>query len=301
MNTPPLVSAIVLFHDERSAKEAEECIKSLQKQTIADQIEIIVVDNGAKTQRIQTTKEDIINSEMQRGFGYPRPSTSSGQARAGNRTCATVDQSFPKQIQCINSEKNLGYGKGNNLGATKANGTYILIINPDNRMEASSLEKMVQFLEQHSDVGIVGPQLVFPDGTIRDSFRTFPTLTDLLIKRTPLRFIFKKRMKRYLQWDVDRTVRRDVDWMCGACLLLRKSLYQELEGFDERFFLFFEDCDLCRRCWKRNLRVVYFPEANVYDNQLRLSAGGIFSIFTKKTVRVHVASAIKYFWKWRNK
>jgi len=124
---------------------------------------------------------------------------------------------------------------------------------------------------------------------------------DVIIKRTPLRHIFSKRMKTYLQSDQNPDTIRDVDWMCGACLLLPHALYKELGGFDERFFLFFEDCDLCRRIWEKDLRVTYLPTAVAHDNEQRLSAGGILTFFTKKTVRVHTVSALKYFWKWRGK
>ncbi len=80
---------------------------------------------------------------------------------------------------------------------------------------------------------------------------------------------------------------------------MRSDLLRELHGFDERFFLFFEDTDLCRRCWKAGKRVVYFPEAQGTDRKSRLSEGGVGALLTKKTARIHLGSAIKYFWKWR--
>ncbi|HLC76321.1 MAG TPA: glycosyltransferase family 2 protein [Candidatus Peribacterales bacterium] len=261
----PLVSIVVLFHNERSAEEAVRCLKALKNQTIADQIEIILVSNAANGSALK-----IIGDER----NDPR-------------------------ITLIEAKENIGYGRGNNLGAQSATGEYLLILNPDNRLEPHALETMIAYLKEHHDVGIVGAKLIFPNGTVRDSYRSFPTLFDIFIKRTALRHLFPRRMKNYLQSDQDPTVIRDVDWMCGACLLLPRSLYEKLGGFDERFFLFFEDCDLCRRVWKMNLRVVYLPTAVANDNEQRLSAGGILSFFTKKTVRIHTASAIKYFWKWK--
>ena len=261
----PLVSAIVLFHNSRSAEEAKNCIEALKNQTIADQLEIIAVNNGA-----DKNVHKIIES-------------------------ATQDA---ENLQLIRSEKNLGYGAGNNFGAKHATGEFILIINPDNRLEPNAAEVMVRFLQKNPDIGVVGPQLIFPDGTIRDSYRTFPSPLDIIIKRTPLKKIFKNRIRRYLQWDRDSNEIGDVDWLCGACLLIKRSLFEEFGGFDERYFLFFEDCDLCRKVWGKNLRVTYLPTAKARDSEQRLSSGGVFSVFTKKTVRVHVASAVKYFWKW---
>lgn len=261
----PLASAIVLFHNQRSALEAAACVHALKNQTIANDIEIIVVNNNADPAAV-------------RSF---------------------VDSTKDRKLIFVDAGGNLGYGKGNNLGAKHATGDYILIINPDNRLEPSALETMVNYLQKHPAIGVVGPKLVFPDGTIRDSFRAFPSPIDVIIKRTPLRHIFPRRMKTYLQSDQNPDAIRDVDWMCGACLLFPRTLYEELRGFDERFFLFFEDCDLCRRIWEKGLRVTYLPTAIARDNEQRLSAGGVLTFFTKKTVRIHTASAIKYFWKWR--
>lgn len=261
------VSAIVLFHNQRSALEAAACVQALKQQTIAGNVEVIVVNNNADSDAVRSFEEKI-----------------AGQS-----------------ITLIHTGGNLGYGRGNNLGAKSAQGKYLLIINPDNRLEPNALATMVQYLGEHPDVGVVGPKLVFPDGSIRDSYRTFPHPFDVFIKRTPLRRFFPQRMKTYLQQDQNPHAIRNVDWMCGACVLFPRKLYEELRGFDERFFLFFEDCDLCRRVWEKRFRVVYLPTAVAHDNEQRLSAGGIVSFFTKKTVRAHVASAIKYFWKWRGK
>jgi N-acetylglucosaminyl-diphospho-decaprenol L-rhamnosyltransferase len=268
MTDSPLVSTIVLFHNARSASEAISCVKALMEQTIAHRIEVILVDNGAPEDAVHS-----LRSLLGRGHA----------------------------ISIVRAQGNIGYGKGNNLGAERARGEYILIINPDNRLETDALEKMVHFLQKNPHVGIVGPQLVFPDGSIRDSYRTFPTITDVLIKRTPLRFFFRERMKQYLQWDADPHETRAVDWMCGACLLMKRYIFEGLGGFDRRYFLFFEDIDLCRSTWERGLRVIYLPSAKAFDQEMRLSSGGIFSFFYKKTVRIHVVSAIKYFWKWRGK
>ena len=91
----------------------------------------------------------------------------------------------------------------------------------------------------------------------------------------------------------------DVDWLVGACLLIPRQIFQSLGGFDPRFFLFFEDIDLCRRIKSLGKRVLYVPGVKVLDRRNRLSGSSIFSLLTKKTTWIHVASAVKYFWKWR--
>ncbi|MBI4129268.1 glycosyltransferase [Candidatus Peregrinibacteria bacterium] len=124
-------------------------------------------------------------------------------------------------------------------------------------------------------------------------------MTDLLIKRTFLRHIFPGRMRRYLQWDLDPGMVRDVDWVVGACLLIRRTLLDQIGSFDPRFFLFFEDIDLCRRSWEVGKRVVYFPKVTAMDRKHRLSEGGLFSLLFHRTGRAHIRSALSYFWKWR--
>lgn len=257
----PLVSAIVLNY--RSHRDTVRCTEALQRQTIADQLEILVTDNRSDCESVP-----FIRAHLQ----------------------------GKKGVRIIENKKNGGYGWGNNTAAKSAKGEYLLIINPDNTLPDDALEKMLKFLQDHPDTGIVGPALVYPDGTVRPSARTFPRPMDLLRKRVnPKKWHeeFEAARKKHASEAF-----MDVDWMVGACLLLKTGLYREIGGFDERFFLFFEDIDLCRRIHEKGLRVVYLPQIKVLDRKGRLSGSSIFSLFTRKTTRIHVASACKYFWKW---
>jgi GT2 family glycosyltransferase len=291
----PLVSAIVLTY--RSPKDTLVCVRALLSQSIADRLEVIVVDNHSDTDSI-----GILRTQL------PHDS----------------------RVRIVETKKNLGYGKGNNFGARYAQGEYLLIINPDNVLPPDALCRMVAVMEQDAAIGILAPKLVFPSGTVRDSARAFPSFADVFIKRTALKYLFPKRLAAYTQshalYESGRgmeqhgsrgiacnaptdaseklptqyaSTSREVDWVAGACLLLRRSFYEELGGFDPRFFLFFEDIDLCRRTWGKGMKVVYDVSITVADREHRLSEGGVMTLFTKKTVRWHLASALKYFWKWR--
>ncbi len=261
---PPLVSAIVLTY--RSPKDTVTCVRALLAQSVGDRLEVIVVDNHSETDSI-----GILRTQL--------PTDS--------------------RLRIVETRKNLGYGKGNNFGARAASGEYLLIINPDNVLPPDGLEKMIAVMQCDPTIGILAPKLVFPDGKVRDSARAFPSFTDVFIKRTMLRHLFPQKIAAYTKAVVSMDRPSAVDWVAGACLLLRRSHYEELGGFDPRFFLFFEDIDLCRRCWQSGKRVVYDPRIAVADREHRLSEGGVFTIFTKKTVRWHLVSAVKYFWKWR--
>ncbi len=204
-----------------------------------------------------------------------------------------------ERVRIIESPRNSGYGQGNALGAQHATGEFLLIINPDNVLEPDGLRRMVDAMQADPDIGILAPRLVHEDGTVRESARAFPAMLDVVAKRSFLRQVFPHRIRRYLLLDEDPSAVRDTDWVVGACLLLRTAFFRELGGFDPGFFLFFEDTDICRRCWKAGKRVTYLPSVTALDRKARLSDGGILTLLTKKTARVHLGSALRYFWKWR--
>ncbi|MBP7114442.1 MAG: glycosyltransferase family 2 protein [Candidatus Peribacteraceae bacterium] len=260
-NLAPLVSAIVLNY--RSPRDTVKCVQALKKQTIADRLEILAVDNHSCDESI----------------GYMRAQLAS----------------LPN-VRIVEQRANLGYGRGNNAAAKLARGEYILILNPDNVLPPDGVEKMLVALTSDPKAGVVGPALVYPDGSIRPSARTFPSPLDLFSKR-----MFPARWHAAYETERQRLLSApavDVDWLVGACLLLRHDLYTELGGFDERYFLFFEDIDLCRRIHALGKKVIYLSSLKVLDRKGRLSGSSIFSLVTRKTTRIHLASALKYFWKW---
>lgn len=218
-----------------------------------------------------------------------------------NRVRREIEKGTPgaDRIRIVETPRNLGFGAGYNRGFRHARGQYVLLNNPAKILRPDAVERMIAAMERDPTIGILAPKLLYDDGTFRDSYRSFPTFLDVIIKRTALRRLFPRRMRRYLQWDRDPDVPGETDWVIGGCFLIRGDLLRQLGGFDERFFLFFEDTDLCRRCWERGKRVVYFPEAQGTDRKRRLSEGGVLALLTKKTARIHLVSALRYFWKWR--
>ncbi|MBL4695074.1 glycosyltransferase family 2 protein [Candidatus Gracilibacteria bacterium] len=202
-------------------------------------------------------------------------------------------------VEYVKSPTNLGFGGGNNLGAKQARGKYVLILNPDIFVETDSIQKLVDYMEAHPDVGIMGPKLIYPDGKVQDSCRRNMSFWDLVIKRTFLKKIFKKRVDTYTMEDFDHETTREVDLLVGACFILPRELYEEIGGFDERYFLFMEDFDLCKEVSKRGKKVIYYPEVGVTHNHKRLSGGSLWKLLRKRVFWIHISSAFKYFWKWR--
>jgi len=243
------------------------CIESLRKSKTDFKYEIIVVDNNSKDESV-----------------------------------AFLEKSAKKDhIKLIKSPKNLGYGRGHNLAAKNAQGKYILIMNVDMTIEKDALQKLIDYLEKHPEIGILAPKLIYHNGHIQESCRRDMTFTDLVLKRTPLRHIppFKKRCENYLMRDFDHKQTQEVDLLVGAFLLMPRRIFDEVGGFDERYFLFMEDFDLCRKVRLKGYKVIYYPEVEAIHYHKRLSDGGLLSQLTKKVFWIHVVSSIKYFWKWK--
>lgn len=245
------------------------CIEALKRSVCDFHFEIIVVDNDSHDESLQYLTQ---------------------MHEAG-------------EITLVNSGSNLGYGRANNLGVKHAKGEYILILNPDVSVESDTLQKMVSYMEQHSDVGVLGPQLYFFNGQIQDSCRRFMRPMDLLIKRTPLqRFkFFKQRLDQYIMADYSHKITQEVDLVTGACIMLPKTVFEKVSGFDSRYFLFMEDADLCRKVWEAGYRVVYFPQARALHYHKRLSGGNVLWLLRQRVFWIHLSSAMKYFWKWKGK
>lgn len=163
-------------------------------------------------------------------------------------------------VTVIPSE-NVGYGAGINRAFAKARGDLVFVTNPDVRVGANAFTHARRFLDAHPDVGALLPLLRYPDGAIQPSLRRFYTWPVILYSRSPFRAIrIRPRFwLRYLYDRIDRHRPRSVDWGLGAAMFLRRADFAGGPIFDERFFLYFEDVDLCHRIWARGQRVCYVP------------------------------------------
>lgn len=220
---------------------------------------------------------------------------------SGDGVGAMLAERFP-EVTFIQSPANIGYAAGNNLGINVAKGRYICIMNPDITVRPGAIEEMVAYMDRHNDVGILGPKLVHPDGSIDVSCYRFPSYAIPVYRRTPLGKLpaGRRAVSHYLMEDYDRAETRDVDWLLGAVLLVRRDALAKVGLLDERFFLYFEDTDWCRRFWQAGYRVVYHTGAMMVHYHERLSAQGSWFVSPfRRSTRIHIASAVKYFAKWR--
>jgi len=200
---------------------------------------------------------------------------------------------------------NTGYSVGNNRIAHHATGKRICVLNPDIQWKDNFvLQKLWEKLDTDTSIGIIAPaQKELPSYTDALSVRSFPSLFVQIARRTFLRFVpvVSSWVQKDEMSDIDRNKEQPVDWVQSSFFMIGQSLWEELGGFDERYFLFLADTQMCLECWRKGKKVWYFPHVEVYSDGIRCSEGGIFSFFTKRTLRIHVWDSILYFLKNKKK
>ena len=172
----------------------------------------------------------------------------------------------------IPMEENRGFAAGCNVGWRRGDGDYVLFLNPDARIEVEDVRRLTQTFEDNDTVGIAGPRILDEAGKVEFSIRSFPRFSS-----TYAQALFLHRLWPTASW-VDEVVRdpnrystqRPVEWLSGACLAIRRPLLERLGGFDEGFFMYCEDKDLCRRTWQQGYSVVFEPAATA----MHLGGGG---------------------------
>jgi GT2 family glycosyltransferase len=174
-----------------------------------------------------------------------------------------ITELFP-QVELVACQENVGFPGGNNLGIARANGRYILLLNPDTIVHGDALAKMVSYLEQNPQVGVVGPQLLNEDGSVQSSRRRFPTLRTAFFESTWLQpYAPQGVLDDYFVRDVGDDETAVVEWVMGACLMTRQEVVAQVGGLDEKYFMYSEELDYCRRIHEAGWQVVYYPQAQV--------------------------------------
>jgi len=215
-------------------------------------------------------------------------------------TDGTVDlirNKYPDLILTSN-DTNKGFAYANNQGIQQARGRYLLFLNPDTIIQPNAIEKMLAFLEQNKNVGAVGPKLLNKDFTIQHSVRTFPTFRGALYRHTILRYLglFKNHHERWRMKDFKCDRLTDVDQLMGAAILAEKDLVLKMGGFDEQFFMYYEEVDFCYRIKNAGYRIVFFPDASI----IHLGGKSARQISFRKKIMA-IKSLLRFFGKHRNK
>lgn len=161
--------------------------------------------------------------------------------------------------------QNLGFTGGHNLALNLRRGRHALLLNSDTIVHAGAIQKTLEYLCQNDSVGIVGPKLLNPDGSLQLSCRRFPNPVAALFRNTPIGKLFPNNRftREYLMTDWDHNSPREVDWVSGAAFLVRDEVIERVGSFDPAYFMYCEDVDWCFRVWKAGFKVVYLPSAEI--------------------------------------
>lgn len=162
-----------------------------------------------------------------------------------------------KKNKLIKSKINLGFGRANNLAIKKASGEYLIFLNPDTEIVSGTIKKLLNFIRLHPDIGILAPQLILADGSIQPSVKRLPTLLGAIKE-----YYFGQK-NAYEEYFPKGEKAVEVECAYGAGLMIKKDTFERLNGFDERYFLYYEDIDLCKRVREMGLKVVYYPQAQL--------------------------------------
>ena len=207
---------------------------------------------------------------------------------------AAVARAFPWAV-VLERRTNDGFAKGINAGAASGHAPFLLLLNPDCVAGSDFVTRLVDFAAGQAKAAIVGPRILNADGTIQGSARRFPGWTTFIAGRSS--WLTRKFPGNPLsRWNLPALAEgagtSRVDWVSGACMLVRREAFDQAGGMDERFFLYWEDADLCKRLHQLGWQTIYFPEAEI------VHAGGRSSVHAyRESLAAFHTSAFRLFWK----
>ena len=245
------LSAVVVNYN--SGPFLERCLGSLMRAEGAP-AEIIVVDNA---------------------------STDGSEGRAGQHP----------PVRMIRNEENRGFAAAANQGVGLSTHPYVLLLNPDARMTGGSLEALVKMAEERPRAGAIGPLVRNADGSLQPSARKVPSIGEALGHAFVGPFVPNNRWSRaYTMADWDRRSEREVEWVSGSAMLIRREAFDQVGGFDEGYFMYVEDVDLCTRLRAAGWTVLFAPEAEV-EHESGVSSRARF----RRLAFEHSRSIYRYF------
>jgi GT2 family glycosyltransferase len=221
------LSIIILCWNDK--KVIADCLHSIYANTHSTEFEVIVSDNGSTDGSVEFIRRN-----------YPL-------------------------VRVIENGSNLRFAKGNNVGIRFSRGEYVLILNPDTIIHEGSLDTLVAFADKHPEAGAFGCKVLNSDGSYQESGRPFASIRGewvLALYLKPLGYLSDRLQPGvYVGWRGN--TQRTVQWLSGCFILVRGDLLKRIGGFDEQFFYYYEDMDLCRRVWKTGYSIIFTPEMTI--------------------------------------
>lgn len=238
-----------------NADKIEKTVASVLEETKGVEFKLFVVDNGSTDGTIELIKEK-----------------------------------FP-QVTVIDTKKNLGFGAGHNKVLEFLTSKYHVVINPDIFLKEDVITELSQYADRDETIGLLSPQIRFEDGRLQQLGKRNPTIKYLGSHRFHKGDKPSKTMIEYCMLDMPKDKPFEITNATGCFMFFRTSVFKEIGGFDERFFMYLEDCDITRRV-SQKYKALHYPMADVYHRWERESKRN------KKLLMIHIHSIIKYFLKW---
>lgn len=170
-----------------------------------------------------------------------------------------------KNLTIVNNGKNNGYGVGLNMGERIAKGEFLVLVNPDTEFGDKSIQYAIEKISKDYKIGVIGPQMRSKENKILPTISGKPTIPNVLFAFSFLQKVWKNNpySQKYWLFHLDRNIQQEVDVVSGACMILKKSVFEGVNGFDPRFFMYFEEVDLCMRIKQLGYKVIYFPKSKI--------------------------------------
>ena len=219
-----IVVSIILVN-YNGAEVVLECLRSLQQYLHTISSEIIVVDNAST-----------------------------------DDSAALISENFPT-VQLLQQKENRGFGAGNNVGATHAKGEFLFFLNTDTLLISDVLPPLITLMKEHPDVGIIGTKLLNADGSLQLSIASEISIAGEYKTLKQVKYSNSPQQQEAIAQRFDQT--QTVDIVIGAAFFMRRVLFESLNGFDETFFMYFEESDLCQRSRDRGWKILYTPDASI--------------------------------------
>ncbi len=253
------VKVSVILVSYNSAVLLRQCLKSVYEQTQEIPVEVIVVDNASSD-----NNREVIRSE------------------------------FPA-VRLVESSENLGFSRGNNLGASLAKGAHLLFLNSDTILFENSIKVLSDFLDKYPVVGAVGPKILFGNGSFQLSAGRLPTLWGEFLDKIVYSLARKWNAVMCPLLERWHSTPKAVGWLTGACVMVRQQAFVQVNGFDEKLFMYFEDKDLCKRINSSGWQIMYCPSTSI----IHLLAGSSGNVDKQRINELYRTSQIYYYRKHR--
>jgi GT2 family glycosyltransferase len=249
-----MVYCSIILVNYNGANFLQECLTSIDKFISPDVCEVIIVDNSSTDESIKIVKDNFTSFKL------------------------------------ICSRDNLGFGKANNLAVKHSQGQYLLFLNTDTILMENTPKILSEYLQQNYDVATISPRITFRDDSYQLSCGNLPNIVVEFFDKIKYNLDNKWHSLFANLYDRQYSKVQEVGWVTGACLMMRRDVFEQIGGFDENFFMYFEDKDICKRVKDLGYKVIYYPETTI----IHLLGGSSHRI--KKSVNKYYRNSQLYYY-----